>query len=142
MSTLTLRIPRLRLAAELSPAMLLDGGWWPRSTDPVTELPGLVLALDIVLDGHDRVIHVILARAGWDSQPRRVAVVGRMVSLAWFASQPRGLLTASGCGSTRIDLLVVPSDTDPRFAEAAMTAAADPTNTAHTPAILAAMNRP
>jgi hypothetical protein len=121
--------------------MSLDGGWWPRSTDPVTELPGLVLALDIVLDGRDRVVHVILARAGWDSRPPRLAVVDRVISLAWGASQPLGLLTANGDDGARIDLLVVPSDTDARSAEAAMTVAADPTNIAHTPAILAAMNR-
>jgi hypothetical protein len=106
--------------------MLLDGGWWPRSTDPVAELPGLVLALDIVLNGHDRVVHIILARTGWASRPRRVAVVGRVIGLDWFAAQPLGLLTACGRDGARIDLLVVPSDTDARSAEVAMTAAAAP----------------
>ncbi len=39
----------------------LDGGWWPRSTDPAEELPSLVLALDKL---HGRVTRVIPADTG------------------------------------------------------------------------------
>src|SRR5947199_221334 len=38
--------PRLRLVPVRAGQAVLDGGWWPRSWDPVTELPGLILALD------------------------------------------------------------------------------------------------
>ncbi|TCO44535.1 hypothetical protein EV646_110249 [Kribbella antiqua] len=47
MSTTEPSTPRLRLQPGAA-AELLDGAWWPRSTDPVAELPGLVLALDAV----------------------------------------------------------------------------------------------
>ena len=39
-------VPRLRLESEPSRRTLLDGGWWPRSANPVEEIPGLVLAID------------------------------------------------------------------------------------------------
>ncbi|MGW3774477.1 DUF5994 family protein, partial [Actinomadura verrucosospora] len=38
--------PRLRLRPAAPPGSVrtaLDGAWWPRSADPVAELPGLVL---------------------------------------------------------------------------------------------------
>src|SRR5690242_17603895 len=38
--------PRLRLESTGTRRSLLDGGWWPRSSDPVAELPGLILAID------------------------------------------------------------------------------------------------
>jgi len=38
--------PRLLLAPVRAGRAVLDGGWWPRSWDPVAELPGLILALD------------------------------------------------------------------------------------------------
>jgi Family of unknown function (DUF5994) len=84
-------VPRLRLEPTLSRNTLLDGGWWPRSTDPVAELPGLILALE-----HRRgpIARVMLGPAGWDSQPRRLGVARRVVRLAWFTNQSVGRLTA------------------------------------------------
>lgn len=38
--------PRLRLQPGLTGRTLLDGGWWPRPSDPAAELPGLILAID------------------------------------------------------------------------------------------------
>jgi hypothetical protein len=125
--------PRLVLEPTLSGHTLLDGGWWPRSTDPVAELPGLVLALD-----HRRgpVRHLILGQAGWDSRPRRLGVASRVVRLGWFTAQPLDLLTAICANGDRVDLLVVPPDTDPATARAAMALAARPANTIHAPEIL------
>lgn len=40
--TLPPSIPRLRIEPTGSRRTFLDGGWWPRSTDPLAELPGLV----------------------------------------------------------------------------------------------------
>jgi hypothetical protein len=59
--------------------MLLDGGWWPRSADPVAELPGLLLALRALGPPDDRrpISHVLLRAADWDSHPRRLLVNGR-----------------------------------------------------------------
>ena len=36
---------RLVLVPTRADQAVLDGGWWPRSGDPVAEIPGLVLAL-------------------------------------------------------------------------------------------------
>jgi hypothetical protein len=57
----------------------LDGGSWPRSTDPVAELPGLVLAIDHL---RGPVRQLILNAQGWDSHPRRLGVAGRATSRA------------------------------------------------------------
>lgn len=113
--------PRLRLQPGAAPE-LLDGGWWPRSTHPVAEIPGLVLAIDGL---HGPITRLMLHGSDWDSQPRRLAVAGRLVRLGYFASQPVGLLTAlSGKAGDRVDLVVIPPDTAPDTAETAMTLAA------------------
>lgn len=103
---LTLRAPRLHLAPTLSHSMLLDGAWWPRSTDPLAELPGLVLALDFAIDGP--VAAVMLGGAAWDSEPSRLRLADRVIKLGWYASPTVGLLTATSRHGGRIDLLVVP----------------------------------
>jgi hypothetical protein len=123
---------RLNLQPMLSRRALLDGGWWPRSTDPATELQQLILALN---QDHSPVRRVLLGPAGWDSHPLRIAVVGR-VRCVWSTAQPAGLLCALRADGERVDLLVVPPDTHPATARAAMALAAQPTNTVHAPDIL------
>jgi len=127
--------PRLRMGAAESRHALLDGGWWPRTTDPVAELPGLVLAIDAL---HGPVTRLVLNSAGWDDHPRRLGVADRVLRLGYFDSQPVSLLTAL-CGETaRVDLLVVPPDTPARIAEEALATAASTGNRAHAPDILPA----
>src|SRR5579875_3672364 len=61
---------RLRLQEDHSGPTVLDGGWWPRSADPATELPGLILALD---KRHGRIARVMLGAADWKgSRPRQL----------------------------------------------------------------------
>ncbi len=129
-------VPRLRLGAALSRGTLLDGGWWPRSSDPAAELPGLIAAVE---GRCGRVTRLMLGPAGWDSRPRRLGAAGRVVKLGWFTGQPAGLLTAL-CGSSgRVDLLVVPPGTAEADALAAMDLAAQAGNRIHAPDILAAV---
>jgi hypothetical protein len=123
------------LQATLSRRTLLDGGWWPRSTDPTTELPQLILALN---QDHSPVRRVLLGPAGWDSHPLRIPVAGR-IRFVWYAAQPANLFFALRSNGDRIDLLVVPPDTDPATARAAMALAAQPANTVHAPDILTAV---
>lgn len=120
--------PRLRL--QLGAAFeLLDGGWWPRSADPVAEIPGLVLAIDAL---HGPISRLILHDSDWDSHPRRLAVAGRLVRVGYFSSQPVGLLTAlAGRAGARVDLVVIPPDTAPDTAETAMRLAATSGNLIH-----------
>jgi len=132
--------PRLRLRLRLRPTLTghtpLDGGWWPRSSDPAAELPGLILALD---ERYGPVTAIMLGRAGWDaSRPRWLRVDGpagsRTVRLGWFETMPAGLLTATARNG-RTDLLTIPPHTSEPAARAAMDQAAQPGN--HTPALLA-----
>jgi hypothetical protein len=133
-----------------SPRTLLDGGWWPQSSDPVAELPGLILALE---GRHDPVTRIMLRGADWNSHPRRLraddpdtgladSATGRVVRLGWFNTMPAGLLTATCASGRRTDLLIVPPHTDESAARTAMRLAADPGNHMHTPDILAAITPP
>ncbi|MEE6258650.1 DUF5994 family protein [Plantactinospora sonchi] len=117
--------PRLRMEPTGSRRTLLDGGWWPRSTDPVAELPGLVLAIDRL---RGPVTRLVLAADGWDSRPRRLGVAGRVLRLGYFTSQPVSLLTALCDNGDRVDLLVVAPDTASNIADAAMVLAAIASN--------------
>lgn len=60
--------------------------------------------------------------------------------LGYFASQPTSLLTAlcDGGGGARIDLLVIPVETNDDIADTAMTIAATPTNQLPAPNIIPA----
>src|SRR5690242_19450653 len=131
-------IPRLRMEPTGSRRTLLDGGWWPRSTDPVAELPGLILAIDGL---HGPVIHLVLAADGWDTHPRRLGMDGRVLRLGYFASQSASLLTALCANGDRVDLLVVAPGTAEETAQAAMDLAATAGNLVHAPDILATVGR-
>jgi hypothetical protein len=127
--------PRLMLEPAGSTRVLLDGGWWPRSTDPAAELPGLILALDEV---RGRISRLILSIGGWDPRPRRLTVAGRLLRLGYFTSQPTALLIAICDNGGRVDLLVVPPHTARPTAEAAMALAATASNRVHAQHLLAA----
>ncbi len=120
--------PRLRLSSTLSTRTLLDGGWWPRSTDPMSELPGLIAAID-QLRGPVR--RMILSADGWDNHPRLIRIDDRAIRLGYFVSQPIALLTAVCDRDSRVDLLVVSPDAAAEIAEAAMAIAATPDNVLH-----------
>jgi hypothetical protein len=145
--------PRLHLRPPQPPGgvrTLLDGGWWPRSADPVAELPGLILALD---DRHGPITRVMLRKADWNSHPYRLriddpaidradsdgATAGRVVRLGWFDSMPTGLLTALSADGRRVDLVTVPVHVHHATAAATMELAADPGNHIHSPDLLAAL---
>jgi len=131
---------RLRLDPHPSRTTVLDGGWWPRSTNAVAELPGLVEALAGL---RGEITHVLLNAAEWDlPHPRRAAAGRRQVRLGWYASQPAGLVTVmSESGRDRFDLLVVPPVTSRASADTALTAAADPADKRHTPELLAQIDQ-
>ncbi|MGC4953652.1 DUF5994 family protein [Actinomadura citrea] len=143
--------PRLRLRPVAPPGSartVLDGAWWPRSTDPVAELPGLILALQDhgPIDDHRPITHVLLRVDDWDDRPRRLRIDGpndaRVVRLSWFDSLPPGLLTAIHADGRRVDLFTVPASTPRAEAEAAMELASHPANHLHTPDLLATLAPP
>lgn len=132
-------MPRLRMEPTCSRRTLLDGGWWPRSTDPIAELPGLVLAIDSL---RGLVTRLVLGADGWDEHPRRLDVAGRVLRLGYFTSQPTALLTALCDNGDRVDLLVVPPDTEAATADAALVLAAATTNLIRAQHLLAAASAP
>ncbi|MGK5671767.1 DUF5994 family protein [Micromonospora sp. URMC 106] len=127
--------PRLRIEPTRSGRTLLDGGWWPRSTDPLAELPGLVRAIDRL---RGPIVRLVLNADTWDGNPRSLAVDGRVLRLGYFTSQPASLLTAICRNDDRVDLLVVPPETEAGLAEAAMALAATAGNLVHAPRLLTA----
>jgi len=128
--------PRLHLAPVRAGHAVLDGGWWPRSWDPVAELPGLILDLDA---SFGPIRQVLLNIDAWDRRFRRLAVGSRVVRMGWFTSLDPALLIATTERGDQIDLLVVPPGTARATARAAMARAADPADTTRAPAILATM---
>ena len=127
--------PRLVLAPTRADHAVLDGGWWPRSWDPVAELPGLVLAL---ATRFGPIRQLMLTSTAWDSRFRRLAVGAGVVRMGWFTSMDPALLIATTYRGDQIDLLVVPPQTPATAAEQAMATAANPINVVRAPDILAA----
>lgn len=127
--------PRLVLAPSRAGHAVLDGGWWPRSWDPVAELPGLVLALS---DRYGPIRQLMLNSITWDGRFRRLAVGTAVVRMGWFASlDPATLIATTGTGD-QLDILVVSPQTASDTANLAMTRAADPANTGRAPDLLTA----
>jgi hypothetical protein len=127
---------RFLMAPDRAGRAVLDGGWWPRSWDPVAELPGLILALD---GRFGPIRQVLLNIDAWDRRFRRLAVGGRVVRMGWFTSLDPALLIATTERGDQLDLLVVPPGTDDAAARAAMARAADPADVTRAPDILTAM---
>jgi hypothetical protein len=128
---------RVRLDPKPSRETVLDGGWWPHSTDLMVELPLLVAALS----GRGEITHALLNSADWDLPHERRLSAGRKgIRLGFYSSQPAGLITLmSDFGRDRFDLLVVPPSTDAAAANTAMEAAADAEDDRRAPALLADM---
>ncbi len=113
---------RLRLAPHGSMPRPIDGAWWPRSYDLLTELPRLLAGLPGAW-GH--ITSVTVNGAIWSAVPGRMLVFNQVVRLGRTvaASAPHTIvLLAPGRG--RWDLLVVPPDTTEEAAEPLMAAAA------------------
>lgn len=102
--------PRLRLEATRAGHRILDGRWWPRSTDPVAECTSLVRALDA--EGSPAV-RLYLSAAGWSRRPHHLEVNGRTVTLGYFSDQPASLLIASQSDGGCRDLLVIWTEPGP-----------------------------
>ena len=102
--------PRLSLEATRSGHRILDGCWWPRSTDPVAELPGLLRALDAA---GSPAVRLFLSAAGWSRRPHHLEVNGRTVTLGYFSDQPASVLTVSKSDGGCSDLLVIWTEPEP-----------------------------
>jgi hypothetical protein len=113
---------------------VLDGGWWPRSWDPLAELPGFVLALG---QRYGAIRELMLNRIVWAGGFRRLVMTGRTIRMGWFPGLDRALAIATTQSGDQLDLLVVPPGVPADTANNAMTIAADPRNAVRAPALLA-----
>ncbi|KPI02175.1 hypothetical protein OK074_5359 [Actinobacteria bacterium OK074] len=121
----TLPAPPVRLALKAGGSRgLLDGAWWPRSRDLLSELPALTAVLDPLWG---RITRVAVNPEHWPVIPHRVPVAGHVVKVGWFTPEidPHKLLLLS-YSVGRWDLLVVPPGTGAARAARLMAAAAAP----------------
>jgi Family of unknown function (DUF5994) len=127
--------PRLQLDPTMAGTGALDGGWWPRSRNPDTELPDLIAGLEPSLGPITRVAVNLDA---WDQAPRRVAVDGRRIHVGWFRHMDAHMIGVTRASQARVALLVVPPEATGEAAGIAMAMAADATNSTGPADILAA----
>jgi hypothetical protein len=117
--------PAARLALKTDGASrgLLDGAWWPRSRDLLSELPALTDVLDPLWG---RITRIAVNPKHWPVIPRTVPVGGHIVKVGWFTPEidPHKLLLLS-YGTGRWDLLVIPPETGAESAVRLMAAASD-----------------
>ncbi|MFE1308519.1 DUF5994 family protein [Streptomyces sp. NPDC058755] len=106
----------LRLETTHAREGILDGAWWPRSRDIGAELPSLISALTEHLGP---VTRVGLDGSAWDELPTRVMVDGRVVHIDSFPVGDDTVLVTRG-DRDHFSLMLVPPDTSPDAARAAM----------------------
>lgn len=109
--------PRLRLARDGAGRGVLDGGWWPRSRDTVTELTGLLTALPRPAD--ISVTRVSIDFDDWDDVPPRISVLGREVRVNRLPGPDHVVAVTCGPEDPML-LLVIPPGAAPSSAEAAL----------------------
>ncbi|MER6363804.1 DUF5994 family protein [Kitasatospora sp. NPDC001527] len=113
----------------------LDGAWWPRSRDLLLELPALAAEID---ERWGRITRITLNPAQWPVIPRRIPVAGHTVHAGWFTTeQDEHTIAVFSYAPRRLNLLVVPPETDAVGAAQLMAEAADPANTMAASGLLA-----
>ncbi|WP_217561120.1 DUF5994 family protein [Streptomyces sp. GbtcB6] len=114
---------RLALKTDGTSRGLLDGAWWPRSRDLLSELPALTDVLDSLWG---RITRIAVNPKYWPVIPHEIAVGGHVVKVGWFTPEidPHKLLLLS-YGTGRWDLLVIPPETGAESAARLMAAASD-----------------
>ncbi|MGB3438608.1 MAG: DUF5994 family protein [Actinophytocola sp.] len=126
--------PRVEMKPAGAATGYVDGGWWPRSTDPAEEFPGLVGALH----GHvGQVSRVAYNLDFWAPVHRKLLIDGRVVRCEGFHTMNPHTVTAIGTNSQRVTLLVTPPDTPEDVARAVLRSAADQDSVATVEDILA-----
>ncbi|MEU3534635.1 MULTISPECIES: DUF5994 family protein [Streptomyces] len=122
----------LRLETTASREGVLDGAWWPRSRDIGAELPALVNALTEHLGPLTR---VGLDATAWEELPTRIVVGDHVVHVDSFPVGDDTVLITRG-DRDHFSLLVVPPDTPPEAARAAMAQAVSAGNLSEAEQIL------
>jgi hypothetical protein len=106
------------MAARLVHANSIDGAWWPHTADLMAELPTLLHALSPRLG---RIRGVLLNQGEWAPMPVDWTPPGNhRVRIGWYGHQDAHMAVIIGDSVKRVDLLVIPPDSDPMSASAAM----------------------
>lgn len=124
--TLELPTPPVETAVRLSmkphgySGGAVDGAWWPRSANPMTEFPPLLA----VLGAYGRVRRVSYHLDSWERADRKLEAGGITVRMEGFHSIQPDTVTLVNSDHTRIRLLVVPPGTPDGVARAVLRSAA------------------
>jgi hypothetical protein len=111
-----------------------DGAWWPRSRDIGSQLSGLVIALTARLG---TIARVGLDTSDWDETPGHLVVAGHTVRIDWSAVRDSTMIVTRGA-QDRFLFLVIPPQTAPSPAHAAMAMAVRDNNAFSAEHVLAA----
>ena len=106
----------LRLETTHARQGVLDGAWWPHSREISAELPSLITALTEHLGP---VTRVGLDSSAWEELPTRLIIEDRVVHIDSFPIGDDTVLITRG-ERDYFSLLVIPPDTTPDAARAAM----------------------
>jgi hypothetical protein len=98
-----------------------DGGWWPRSREPVAEFSALISRLAEQFGSVDRIGY---SRDSWDTAPDRLLVGENTVRLQGFRAMNAHTIVLIGPNLAHFTLLVVPAHAAAPLANAAMDSAA------------------
>lgn len=131
--------PRLEMKPNGTATGVVDGGWWPRSTDPTTAFPELVSALHPWVGPVGRIAYNL---ALWEPAPRKQTVDGRMIRYEGVNTIDPHTVTVIGTNARRVSLLVVPPHTPGGVARAVLRSVASADSTATVEDILASNGVP
>lgn len=115
----------------------MDGAWWPRCSDLIQELPPVLQAVSQRIG---RIRGVLLNQGEWLPAPVDWTPVGNhRVRIGWYGNQDAHMVVLIGDSAKRVDLLVIPPESERSCAAAAMTIASAMGNVLSAPeALLAA----
>ncbi|MFC7258770.1 MULTISPECIES: DUF5994 family protein [Streptomyces] len=115
-------VARLRLAPHSLVPRRIDGAWWPRTRDLLSEIPLLIGALP---SGWGQITGVTVHTAMWSASPGRMLVANHVVRLRRESgSRDRHTICLLSPDHGRWDLLVVPPEVAAADAVPLMAAAA------------------
>lgn len=113
-----------------SPTRRLDGAWWPQSRDLQAECADLI---DNFPSSVGRPARLLFSRPDWEAEPdrnsaRRILARRGPVKVGSFPEDDTHLMTVVLSSRERLDLLVIPGDTDAATARTLMAEATDEHN--------------
>ncbi|MFI6990409.1 DUF5994 family protein [Nonomuraea wenchangensis] len=109
---------RLSLRPVPNRRAVVDGAWWPSSRDAAAELPGLIAAVDRLLDRIT--LRIGVHGDAWHNIPRRIPARGRQVRIGWFRHTDPRVITLSFAAGEPVVLLIIPAGTVAGAAEATL----------------------